>query len=680
MYCKKCGNELEEDSRFCSVCGWQIIREPENSLDEKDYEGEDSGGMSFTRAVLLAKEGKDEGIQYLYNCTYKNQYYIALKYMRDEEAAIDVLQDSYVKAFAKLDTLREPEKFPNWLGRIVANTALNVLKAQKRRNKNELLFSQLESENDEGEMLEYQIEDDSKVRQPEIAYTQQETQKLVRELIDDLPIDQKMCILLFHIEGNSIKEIAETMDCSENTVKSRLNYGRKNIKEKAEELQKKGVKIYSAAPITLLVYLLRTEAEAFTLPESAKNATTLAGSKLLKTQTAGQPIGEKNSEIVGKEAGKELGKTAGKTFFKTATGKITAIVATVAVIGGVAAVVLNLQKPEETAVVEQTTTATTEITTVVTTEEVTTEEEKSEEDIYYAYLQDTLAGELDMAQLQQSGEIEPMSEWETVEIDALSSQSVANDWMKVSGIISADIYDYDQDGVKEMLVVYDESRVSDGTAECNDVLEGKEYSQMMMRMYAIEDSQVVLKDTKEVSAYCENNSQDNYKGPAKVMHETNEWADVTFRMERTVADGKCYLVFYCKQLWLGFGNGSFLKSWVMEYADGNISYVKSFMQDGLGSEVGDYLYYDFENGERMDVYFVPPYGEYPFGEYLQELGIGTDEEGRLTEEQVYRIMDYSVKCELSLDELGSMSPFDGPARPFSLNITDGTGLREHISE
>ena len=64
---------------------------------------------------------------------------------------------------------------------------------------------------------------------------------------------------MFHIEGISISEIARTMDCSENTVKSRLNYGRKNLRMKAEDLQKKGYKLYSVAPLPLFLMLLRSE-------------------------------------------------------------------------------------------------------------------------------------------------------------------------------------------------------------------------------------------------------------------------------------------------------------------------------------------------------------------------------------------------------------------------------------
>ena len=71
------------------------------------------------------------------------------------------------------------------------------------------------------------IQDERIENQPELSYTREETRKLVHELIDSLSDEQRVCILMFHIEGESIKDIAQTLGCSENTVKSRLNYGRK---------------------------------------------------------------------------------------------------------------------------------------------------------------------------------------------------------------------------------------------------------------------------------------------------------------------------------------------------------------------------------------------------------------------------------------------------------------------
>ena len=164
--------------------------------------------MDFKEAIELAKAGKSEGYDFLYEKTYSSKYYLALKYMKNEEAAKDVMQDAYVKAFSKLDMLGEPEAFPGWLGTIVANTAKNALVKQSP-----MLFSDV-AVDAEGEEFAFDIEDEDISHQPELAYTQKETTELVHMLLDSLSEEQKMSVFMFYIEGLSIKEIAESMDCS----------------------------------------------------------------------------------------------------------------------------------------------------------------------------------------------------------------------------------------------------------------------------------------------------------------------------------------------------------------------------------------------------------------------------------------------------------------------------------
>ena len=262
----------------------------------------------YAEAVASALAGNQEGYDFLYQSTYQKKFFIAKKYMGNDMDAQDVLQDAYVQAFTKLNTLQDYQKFPNWFGMIVANTAKNALQKKKM-----LFFSDLEGVNEEGEAMELNIMDTDASRQPEIAYTEKETQEMVHEMLDTLPDDQRMCILMFHFEGASIREIAEAMECSENTVKSRLNYGRKAIKKKSEELQKKGYKLYSMAPLPLLLFLLRKEEEAF-------------------LQNAGFVIPSAASVM---NQGVKIAKQASKGFLKTVAGKVTMTVAGLAAIGSI---------------------------------------------------------------------------------------------------------------------------------------------------------------------------------------------------------------------------------------------------------------------------------------------------------------------------------------------------------
>lgn len=266
--------------------------------------------LDYAHMISLALSGRQEGYDRLYQATYKEMYFIARKYMGNDADALDVLQDAYVQAFLKLDTLQEFDKFPGWLGRIVANTAKNALKKRKM-----LLFTDLEKENDEGEIVELLLEDTDTERQPEVAYTEKETQEMVHAMIDSLPDGQRMCILMFHLQEMSIREIAEIMECSENTVKSRLNYGRREIKKQAEQLQKKGYKLYNMAPVSLLLFLLHNEETIFIGTENIVIP----------------PI----DTILDQLDVIHSGVTAGTSFFKTMAGKVTMAVAGIVVLGGI---------------------------------------------------------------------------------------------------------------------------------------------------------------------------------------------------------------------------------------------------------------------------------------------------------------------------------------------------------
>ena len=110
-YCKKCGNMILPGDKFCKTCGEPVV-------------------VSFASLVADAKEGSSAAQEELYNRTWQEKYYVALKYMKNPQDAEDVLQESYIRAYNHLDSLKDPEKFSSWLSMIVANTAKNELRKQ----------------------------------------------------------------------------------------------------------------------------------------------------------------------------------------------------------------------------------------------------------------------------------------------------------------------------------------------------------------------------------------------------------------------------------------------------------------------------------------------------------------------------------------------------------------------
>lgn len=362
--------------------------------------------MKIKEAVIKAQNGDQSAFSFLYEETYKSKYYLALKYMKNKEAAEDVLQDAYLKAFSKLGTLKQPEAFEGWLGMIVANTAKNMLV-----KKNPLLFSEM-AVDQEGEEYVYDVEDEDPENQPELAYTREETKELVHVLLDGLSEEQRMAILMFHLENASISEIARAMECSENTVKSRLNYGRKNLKIQAEQLQKKGYKLYAVAPVLLLVYLLRNDRSVM-----AADKTFLADGKVMETKILREYF-KNTAKTTGKINNAKAVDTAGKAAAKSAVkgsivNKIAAIAVAVGVLGGSAYGIIawNNQRNQTAQMATATTnnqnstqnTSTTENKTSSATTEATTEQPKQKvmiSDVYKKVLTDVENGKYEFPDAQ----------------------------------------------------------------------------------------------------------------------------------------------------------------------------------------------------------------------------------------------------------------------------------------
>ena len=210
----------------------------------------------WAKLVSRARGGDQQAIAALYEATYSGVYHAVRAMIREEQDALDILQDSYIKAFSHLDRFEGEEKFLPWMQQIARNTARDWLK-----KKRPALFSDLGGE--EGAEAETPVEerftDPDTANQPDAVLDQAETARLIREILDGLPEDQRAVIGMYYYEELSVKQIALALDVSESAVKSRLQYGRRKIETKVLELEKRGTKLYSLAPIPFLLWLLRCQ-------------------------------------------------------------------------------------------------------------------------------------------------------------------------------------------------------------------------------------------------------------------------------------------------------------------------------------------------------------------------------------------------------------------------------------
>ena len=247
MYCTFCGKQISNDALFCRYCG-----KPTHQSD------------AFVGLVDAARMGDQDAVSVLYEKTYSKVYYTVKSMIKDEDSALDIIQDTYIKAFAHLDSFQGDVKFLPWVRQIAANTARDWLK-----KKRPLLFTELSSDDGQDASVEELLPDERSESLPDQVIDQKETKRLIREIIEELPEDQRAAIGMFYYEEMSVKEIAAAMGVSESAVKSRLMYGRNKIEKKVLELEKQGTKLYSLSPLPFLLLLFRNlETYATQVPDT----------------------------------------------------------------------------------------------------------------------------------------------------------------------------------------------------------------------------------------------------------------------------------------------------------------------------------------------------------------------------------------------------------------------------
>lgn len=273
--------------------------------------------------IAAAIQGDDSALSFLYNSTQDKVTQTVRSMIRDEDEVLDIVQDSFIKGFRNLDKLGDPQHFLAWMRRIATNTAVDYL-----RKKKPILFSELAVEDG----TEVEFEDVTISYMPDVLLDQKETSRLIQEIVSGLSEEQQLAIGLFYFEGISIKGIAQKLGCSENTVKSRLNYGRRNIEKQVRELEKKGTKLYSLAPLPFFLWLLRN---MHTEPSRNMLGAVLAECRRLASRAAAA------TGRTAAHTGKHIAKKAAGSMAEQLATRIAAGILAVATVGGGAALVFT---------------------------------------------------------------------------------------------------------------------------------------------------------------------------------------------------------------------------------------------------------------------------------------------------------------------------------------------------
>ena len=150
-------------------------------------------------------------------------YYHCKKMLKHEETAWDASQDVLLAMITSLDQLQEPAAFWGWVDGITADRCKHLLSTSHKER-------QL-PEDEEGSALLESVEDLEETLTPDKGLDNEETRRMILGLVDALPPEQQMTVRFYYYDEMTVKQIAEAMDTSEDTVKSRLNDARRSIAE-----------------------------------------------------------------------------------------------------------------------------------------------------------------------------------------------------------------------------------------------------------------------------------------------------------------------------------------------------------------------------------------------------------------------------------------------------------------
>ena len=200
-----------------------------NAIATKDNEDK-----SDEELVKIFAETRDEAAFDEIVSRYSDRIYgFALRITRNASDAEEVFQEVFLTLTKKLDTFRGESKFSSWLYRVTANASYMYLRSQKKHESNISLENYYPY--DEKGTLMGRIMDKDWSSRPDIMIFSKEALKIIDDSINELPESYRAVFHLRDIEGLSNEEVANILEITIPTVKSRLHRGRLFLRDKLSD-------------------------------------------------------------------------------------------------------------------------------------------------------------------------------------------------------------------------------------------------------------------------------------------------------------------------------------------------------------------------------------------------------------------------------------------------------------
>lgn len=304
--------------------------------------------MNISHLVEKIKKGDNKSFEKLYKLTEREVWFTCISFLKDETTAQDIMQETYITAFLKIQSLEKSSQIRSWLNRIAVNKCKNYLKG-----KGEIQL--------DDEIFENQAIVDERISIPEEYISDKAKREIILSIMQEVLSDvQYQTVIMHYFNEMTVDEIAEVFECSRGTVLSRLNYSRAKMKTAIEDYENKsGDKLHGVVVVPFFTTIFKEEAKSLAVPNitiKLPNGQTLATSA-----TKGFATGAKST----------VSSIVKATATATVKTKVIAVVCGATILAGTSAVGISIlagcnaeKEPTEPSVISSTVQTSTVPTTV----------------------------------------------------------------------------------------------------------------------------------------------------------------------------------------------------------------------------------------------------------------------------------------------------------------------------
>lgn len=240
--------------------------------------------MNISHLVEKIKKGDNKSFEKLYKLIEREVWFTCISFLKNETTAQDIMQETYITAFLKIQSLEKSSQIRSWLNRIAVNKCKNYLKG-----KGEIQL--------DDEIFENQAIVDERISIPEEYISDKAKREIILSIMQEVLSDvQYQTVIMHYFNEMTVDEIAEVFECSRGTVLSRLNYSRAKMKTAIEDYEKKsGDKLHGVVVVPFFTTIFKEEAKSLCVPsikitlpngESLVTAASKGVSTAVKTSTA----------------------------------------------------------------------------------------------------------------------------------------------------------------------------------------------------------------------------------------------------------------------------------------------------------------------------------------------------------------------------------------------------------